>query len=59
LYLLNRSLNLAGLGSVKELYRVPYVPTSYFVDRTGVIRAKFEGAFSAAELERAVAGARQ
>jgi hypothetical protein len=38
---------------VKE-WRLPTEPFTYVVDRTGVIRTKFEGAFSARELERAV-----
>lgn len=40
----------AGLGSVKELYRVPYVPTSYFVDRAGVIRQIHAGILDAQAL---------
>jgi hypothetical protein len=35
-------------------WRLPTEPFTYVVDRTGVIRTKLEGAFSAAELERAV-----
>jgi hypothetical protein len=35
-------------------WRLPTEPFTYVVDRTGVIRTKFEGAFSVAELERAV-----
>ena len=42
---------------VKE-WRLPTEPFTYVVDRTGVIRAKLEGAYSAAELERAVAAVR-
>jgi hypothetical protein len=38
---------------VKE-WRLPTEPFTYVVDRSGVIRTKFEGAFSARELERAV-----
>ena len=40
---------------VKE-WRLPTEPFTFVVDRTGVIRAKLEGAFSVAELERAVEG---
>jgi peroxiredoxin len=40
----------AGLASVKELYRVPYVPTSYFVDRQGVIRRIHAGILDAQAL---------
>jgi hypothetical protein len=39
-------------------WRLPTEPFTYVVDRTGVIRTKLEGAFSAAELERAVAAVR-
>jgi hypothetical protein len=35
-------------------WRLPTEPFTYVVDRTGVIRTKLEGAFSVAELERAV-----
>jgi hypothetical protein len=35
-------------------WRLPTEPFTYVVDRAGVIRTKFEGAFSVAELERAV-----
>jgi hypothetical protein len=38
---------------VKE-WRLPTEPFTYVVDGSGVIRAKFEGAFSPRELERAV-----
>ena len=38
---------------VKE-WRLPSEPFTYVVDRTGMIRTKLEGAFSVAELERAV-----
>ena len=39
-------------------WRLPTEPFTYVVDRTGVIRTKLEGAFSVAELERAVAAVR-
>ena len=35
-------------------WRLPTEPFTYVVDRSGVIRTKLEGAFSVAELERAV-----
>ena len=38
---------------VKE-WRLPSEPFTYVVDRTGLVRTKLEGAFSAEELERAV-----
>ena len=42
---------------VKE-WRLPTEPFTYVVDRKGVIRTKFEGAYSVAELKRAVAAVR-
>jgi len=48
-----------GVNQWVDQWRLPTEPFTFVVDRTGVVRAKFEGAFSAAELERAVAGARQ
>ena len=42
---------------VKE-WRLPTEPFTYVVDRKGVIRTKLEGAYSVAELERAVAAVR-
>ena len=48
-----------GVNQWVDHWRLPTEPFTFVVDRTGVVRAKFEGAFSAAELERAVAGARQ
>ena len=42
---------------VKE-WRLPTEPFTYVVDRTGVIRTKLEGAYSVAELKRAVAAVR-
>ena len=42
---------------VKE-WRLPTEPFTYVVDRTGVIRTKLEGAYSVAELRRAVAAVR-
>lgn len=41
-------------GEVLETYRVRFFPTSFFIDGGGVIRAKFEGAMSAAMMEAAV-----
>ena len=40
-------------------WRLPTEPFTFVVDRKGVIRTKFEGAFSAAELARAVAAVRR
>jgi len=39
-------------------WKLPTEPFTYVVDRRGVIRTKLEGAFSARELERAVAAVR-
>jgi hypothetical protein len=39
-------------------WKLPTEPFTYVVDRQGVIRTKLEGAFSARELERAVAAVR-
>ncbi|HEX5582592.1 hypothetical protein [Gaiella sp.] len=39
-------------------WRLPTEPFTFVVDRRGVIRTKLEGAFSTAELERAVAAVR-
>ena len=44
-------------ASVKA-WRLPTEPFTYVVDRTGVIRTKLEGAYSVAELKRAVAAVR-
>jgi len=41
-----------------EEWRLPTEPFTYVVDRTGVIRTKLEGAYSVAELKRAVAAVR-
>jgi hypothetical protein len=38
-------------------YRLPTEPWTFVIDRRGIVRARFEGAFSAAELTRAVARA--
>jgi len=38
-------------GAVNELYLVRALPTSYFVDRSGVIRAKYLGALTPAALQ--------
>ena len=48
-----------GVNQWVSQWRLPTEPFTFVVDRTGVIRTKFEGAFSAAELERAVAAARR
>lgn len=47
-----------GVNRWVSEWRLPTEPFTYVVDRRGVIRTKLEGAFSVAELERAVAGAR-
>ncbi len=44
-----------GVNRWVEEWKLPTEPFTYVVDRTGVIRTKLEGAFSARELERAVA----
>lgn len=38
-------------GAVNELYLVRALPTSYFVDRSGIIRAKYLGALTPAALQ--------
>ena len=43
-----------GVNRWVREWRLPTEPFTYVVDRTGVIRTKLEGAFSVAELERAV-----
>src|SRR5262245_39473093 len=43
-----------GVNRWVDQWRLPTEPLTYVVDRNGVIRTKFEGAFSARELERAV-----
>ena len=43
-----------GVNRWVHEWRLPTEPFTYVVDRTGVIRTKLEGAFSVAELERAV-----
>ena len=47
-----------GVNQWVRQWRLPTEPFTYVVDRTGVIRTKLEGAFSAGELERAVASVR-
>jgi hypothetical protein len=47
-----------GVNRWVEQWRLPTEPFTFVVDRTGVIRTKLEGAFSLAELERAVAQVR-
>ena len=42
-----------GVNRWVSQWRLPTEPFTYVVDRTGVIRAKLEGAFSAAELQAA------
>jgi hypothetical protein len=43
-----------GVNRWVQEWRLPTEPFTYVVDRTGVIRTKLEGAFSVAELARAV-----
>jgi hypothetical protein len=43
-----------GVNRWVKQWRLPTEPFTFVVDRTGVIRTKLEGAFSVAELERAV-----
>ncbi len=44
-----------GLRSQPAAYRLPTEPWTFVIDSSGVIRARFEGALSVGELERAVA----
>jgi len=48
-----------GVNRWVSQWRLPTEPFTFVVDRTGVIRTKIEGAFSAGELERAVASVRR
>jgi hypothetical protein len=48
-----------GVNQWVSQWRLPTEPFTFVVDRNGVIRTKIEGAFSAGELERAVAAVRQ
>ena len=47
-----------GVNQWVDQWRLPTEPFTYVVDSRGVIRTKLEGAFSAGELERAVAAVR-
>jgi hypothetical protein len=47
-----------GVNQWVSQWRLPTEPFTFVVDRNGVIRARLEGAFSAGELERAVAKVR-
>jgi hypothetical protein len=47
-----------GVRPQVEAWRLPSEPWMFVIDRTGRITARFEGAFSAGELERAVAKVR-
>jgi hypothetical protein len=47
-----------GVNRWVDQWRLPTEPFTFVVDRKGVIRTKLEGAFSAGELERAVAAVR-
>ncbi|HVP01624.1 MAG TPA: hypothetical protein VMT10_03560 [Solirubrobacteraceae bacterium] len=44
-----------GVRPQVAAYRLPSEPWTYVIDRNGIIRTRFEGAFSVGELERAVA----
>jgi hypothetical protein len=44
-----------GLRPQPAAYRLPSEPWTFVIDRHGIIRTRFEGAFSPGELERAVA----
>jgi len=44
-----------GIRPQVAAYKLPTEPWAFVVDRTGKITARFEGAFSPQELERAVA----
>jgi len=48
-----------GVNQWVSQWRLPTEPFTFVVDRTGVIRTRFEGAFSTGELERAVAAVRR
>ncbi len=48
-----------GVNRWVSQWRLPTEPFTFVVDGTGVIRTKLEGAFSAAELQRAVAAVRR
>jgi hypothetical protein len=48
-----------GVNQWVTQWRLPTEPFTFVVDRKGVIRTKLEGAFSAGELERAVAAVRK
>ncbi len=48
-----------GVNQWVTQWRLPTEPFTFVVDRKGVIRTKFEGAFSAAELARAVTAVRR
>jgi hypothetical protein len=47
-----------GVNQWVTQWRLPTEPFTFVVDRKGVIRTKIEGAFSAGELERAIAAVR-
>lgn len=47
-----------GVNQWVSQWRLPTEPFTFVVDRKGVIRTRLEGAFSAGELERAVAAVR-
>jgi len=43
-----------GVNRWVDEWKLPTEPFTFVVDRTGVVRAKLEGAFSVTELEKAV-----
>ncbi|WP_372791924.1 peroxiredoxin family protein [Paraconexibacter sp.] len=47
-----------GFRSQVAAYRLPTEPWTFVIDRQGIVRERFEGAFSVGELERAVAKVR-
>ncbi len=44
-----------GLRPQPAAYRLASEPWTFVIDRNGIVRTRFEGAFSVGELERAVA----
>jgi peroxiredoxin len=42
--------DMAGQGGVKDLYRVGPIPTSFFIDRQGIVRAVKIGALQEQDL---------
>jgi peroxiredoxin len=44
-----------GVRSQVAKWKLPTEPWTFVIDREGIVQARFEGAFSAGELQRAVA----